>query len=182
MNVPIRATLVYGVVSGLAVMPVAGWLAGPLGGSAAFRLTLWADLLIYAVMLSRWGGIGAVNLLIPMLLLLGAALWPAIHGGFFFLGLGILSWVRSGICFRGAPLRAAAAEIVCTAGGAALVAVFSPTGAVTWAVGIWLFFLMQSLYFFVVPVDAGPADAAASGEDPFEAACREARRLLDDIG
>lgn len=35
------------MVSALVVMPAAGWLAGPIGGSMAFKLTLWADLLIY---------------------------------------------------------------------------------------------------------------------------------------
>ena len=183
MNRCIRTTLVYGAISGFFVMPAATWLATVTGGAVAFRLTLWVDLLLYAVMLARWAGVGPANLLLPMLLLLGAALWPTLHGGFFFLALGILGWVRSGICFRGVPLRAAAAETVCTAGGAALVAAFAPATAVTWAIGIWLFFLMQSLYFFIVPAAAHSAvDPSADGGDPFETACREVRRVLDEIG
>ena len=177
MKRPVRTTLVFGAISALAVMPLAAVLAGLIGWSTAVKLMLWADLSVYALLLARWSGKGPLPVLFPLALLLGAAWWPASGSAFLFLGLGALSWIRSGICFTGAPLRAVAAEIITAAGGAGLVALLAPGSTIAWAVGIWLFFLMQSLYFFLVPA-AAPA-AVRPAADPFVQAHREALRVLE---
>ena len=39
------------------------------------------------------------------------------------------------------------AEIVLCLGGGAVVSYFAPQSMATWALGIWMFFLIQSLYF-----------------------------------
>ena len=181
MKRPLRTTLVYGLLCALTVVPAAGILAGYTGGSLAFRLMLWAALCGYAVLLARWGDRGVGALLLPLALLLGIALWPGIDAVFFFLALGVLAWLRSGIYFNRYPIRATVAETTAAAGGAGLIALLNPTGAVAWSVSIWLFFLMQALYFFIVPVADG-APAAARSEDPFEQARREARRILEEAG
>ncbi|GAB6905542.1 conserved membrane hypothetical protein [Desulfosarcina cetonica] len=179
MTPSIRTTLIYGLISALVVMPVAGWLAGPIGGSMAFKLTLWLDLLIYALLLARWGRRHPATILFPMGLLLGAALWPGVYTGFFCLGLGMLAWIRSGICFTTTPLRALLAETIAIGGGIALTVFFHPTTAISWAIAIWLFFLMQALYFFIVPSSRRDSSATAQ-EDPFERACRDVKRLLEE--
>jgi hypothetical protein len=99
MNRHVRTTLVYGLISALAVMPLAGLLAGPIGWPMAFKLVLWLDLFIYAALLARWSGKGIGAIVVPTALLLGTALWPGVYTGFFFLGLGVFSWIRSGSCF-----------------------------------------------------------------------------------
>lgn len=179
MKRAVRTTLVYGFFSALLVMPGAWLLAGPMGWPMAFKLALWTDLFFYAVLLSRWSGKGLHTIIFPLALMLGTALWPGVYAGFFFLGLGVLGWIRSGICFSGKRLRAVAAEIITLFGGACLVALLGPVSPVTWAISIWLFFLVQALYFFIVPATGRPHTEQAV-EDPFEQAHRKAQRVLDD--
>ncbi|WP_319525916.1 hypothetical protein [uncultured Desulfosarcina sp.] len=181
MKSPIRTTLVYGLICALIAMPAAGSLAGIVGGSIAFKLVLWTILSGYSLLLARWSGKHPAVLLFPLILLLGTAVWPGIDSVFFFLGLGVLCWLRSGICFSGFPLRAMAAETVAAAGGAALVALLGPGNAVTWAISIWLFFLVQALYFFIVP-HRSSTTADRQDVDPFEQAQREAQRILESAG
>lgn len=177
MKPPVRATLVYGLISALTVMPAATLLAGSIDWSLAFKLLLWADLFVYTRLLTRWGGKGPAAALFPLALLLGAALMPGFHTGFFFLGLGVLCWIRSGICFSNRPVRAVVGETIAVAGGAGLVALLNPGSTIAWAISIWLFFLMQALYFFIVPmINPSPGNMH---EEPFEQAHREALRLLE---
>jgi hypothetical protein len=177
----VRTTLVYGLISALTVMPAAWSLAGPIGWPMAFKLALWADLSIYAILLARWSGKSPTVVLFPLALLLGTAIWPGVYSGFFFLGLGIFSWIRSGSCFSGTPVRAMAAEVITVGGGAGLVSLLGPGASLTWAIGIWLFFLVQTLYFYLVPASC-PANAVGTAPDPFDQAHRKARRVLDEAG
>jgi hypothetical protein len=179
MNRAVRTTVVYGFVSALAVMPATWLLAAPVGWPMAFKLALWADLFCYAVLLARWSGKGLPAIVFPLALILGTAVWPGVNTGFFFLGLGTLGWVRSGICFSGTPVRAVAAEIITLSGGAGLVALLGPGSGITWSMGIWLFFLVQALYFFIVPATGLP-DTVRPVQDPFEQAHREALRVLEE--
>ncbi|MEE4608220.1 MAG: hypothetical protein V2L15_04980 [Desulfobacteraceae bacterium] len=181
MKRPVRTTIVFGAVSALAVMPTALVLSGVVGWHPAFKLVLWLDLALYAMLLVRWSGRGLGPALFPLALLLGAALWPAGAGAFFLIGLGVLAWIRSGVCFTDAPLRALAAEILTVAGGAGLVALLRPSAALAWALGVWLFFLVQALYFYLVPA-ARVEDRCPPATDPFVQAEREALRVLDGVG
>lgn len=177
MSKPVRTTIVFGLISGIAMYPAVMLLAPMLGWSVAVKITLWGDLALYALLLARWGRGGILGILFPLALLLGAALWPPTHAGFFLLALGVLSWIRSGICFPGAPLRALTAEFVTVVGGAALVAFQVPSSTVGWAVGIWLFSLVQSLYFFIMP--GRETRATDNSTDSFEEARRELEKVLE---
>ena len=115
MKSPIRTTLVYGLICALIAMPATVGLAGIVGGSIAFKLVLWTILSGYSLLLARWSGKHPAVLLFPLILLLGTAVWPGIDSIFFFLGLGVLCWLRSGICFSHFPLRATIAETVTAA-------------------------------------------------------------------
>ena len=106
MKSPVRTTLVYGLICALIAMPATIGLAGIVGGSIAYKLVLWTILLGYSLLLARWSGKRPVVLLFPLILLLGTAVWPRIDAVFFFMGLGVLCWLRSGICFNGFPFRA----------------------------------------------------------------------------
>lgn len=181
MKSPLRTTLVYGLICALAAMPATGGLAAHFGGSVAFKLVLWTILAGYSLLLARWSGRHPAGILFPLILLLGTAVWPGIDSAFFFLGLGVLCWLRSGICFNHFPLRAMVAETLTAAGGAALVTLLSPASPVAWAVSIWLFFLVQTLYFFIVsPRDRKSADQQDA--DPFDQARRAAQRILENAG
>ena len=178
MKRSVRTTLVYGLISAAAVIPVAGVLAGSIGWPMAFKLVLWADLFGYAMLLARWSGRGLGSIFFPLALLLGTAVWPGVYSAFFFLGLGVFSWLRSGICYSRSPIRAVAAETITVAGGAGLVALLNPGSAITWSISIWLFFLVQALYFFIIPA-ADNTPAGRWSPDPFEQAHREALRILE---
>jgi hypothetical protein len=178
MKRPVRTTIVFALVSAFTVMPAAWLLAGPLGWPMALKLALWTDLACYTVLLARWSGKSPLATLFPLFLLLGAALWPRVTNGFIFLGLGVFGWIRSGICFTRSPLRAVFAEIFTIAIGIGLVALMRPASTLAWAIGIWLFYLVQTLYFFIVPLK----NMAARGRDDvdrFERARRDAQRILD---
>lgn len=178
MNKPIRTTLVFGLLSALGVFPVVLLLSSRYGWPLAFKVTLWADLAVYCILLARWSRTRLIAIVFPLLILLGAALWPAAHAGFLLLALGILSWVRSGICFKAPALRRITAEVIAVVGGAGLVAVWAPQSALAWALGVWLFYLVQALYFFVMPGLSN--DTTQSGEqDPFETALQAAEKVLD---
>ena len=178
MSKPVRATLVFGLVSGLLLFPVA-WLMTPhWGWPLAVKLTLWADATFYALLLARWSRTRLISILFPLGILLGAAIWPQTYAGFFLLGLGVFSWIRSGICFKAPALRRLAAEIIAVAGGAGLVAMCRPGTPLTWALAIWLFFLVQALYFFIMPGITSRLSETGS-QDPFQVALREAKKAMD---
>lgn len=177
MTRPIRTTIVFGLLSALMIFIVIGLPVGRWGGALAFKLALWLDLALYSVLLVRWSNRRLLPALFPLALLLAAALWPWSPSGFLLLGLGVLSWVRSGVCFKAPPLRLLTAETIATAGGAGLLALLSPASALTWALTLWLFFLIQTLYFYIMPgLAEGPA--APRCQDPFEAAFNEAQKML----
>lgn len=178
MNKPIRTTVFFGLLSGLLVLPVAYLMGDRLGWSLAFKLAVWADLAVYALLMARWSGTRAAAVLFPLAVLLGAALWPHSGAGFLLLALGVLSWVRSGLCFTGAPIRRGLAEAITIFGGSGLVVVWGSHTALAWALGIWLFFLVQALYFAIIP-EKSYANAEKTRTDAFEKAIKEAERVLE---
>jgi len=180
MNRPVRSTVVFAMGSGFVVVPLAIMLHAYLPWPAALKLALWTDLALYGVLLARWSGTRLLSVLFPLAVLLGVALWPQAYNGFFMLALGVFSWIRSGICFQNAPVRALMAEAITVVGGSAMLLFFGSQGYAAWALNICLFFLFQSLYFFMVPWRARHRDPEAS-QDAFEDAVAEARRILDGV-
>ena len=178
MNRAVRTTVVYALVSGFLAVPLAMLLSSYLYWPQAFKLVLWADLAVYSVLMARWGSARILSVLFPLLILLGAALWPRAYSSFFILGLGIFSWVRSGVCFKGAPIRTLLAEVVTMVGGAGLLLLIGSHSYGAWALNISLFFLVQSLYFFMVPV-ASVRSIWTSPTDPFEQAVEDAKKVLE---
>ena len=178
MNKPIRATIVIALASGFTIVPVAMLMSPYLHWALAFKLVLWANLAIYAVLLARWSRTRLLPVVFPLAILLGTALWPRSYTGFFFLAVGVLSWIRSGICYQGTPLRTLAAEVITVAGGAALVMLFGGQTSLSWAIAIALFILVQALYFFIVPSKRKEGGTKPS-EDPFDRAAQEALKVLE---
>jgi hypothetical protein len=180
MKNPVRTTIVYAVLSGLMVVPVAKVLSIYLYWPTAFKLMLWADLALYGVLMARWSGVRLLPLLFPLAILLGSALWPRTYSSFFILALGVFAWIRSGLCFQGAPLRALSAEVFTLGGAAGLLLVFGGHSSMAWALTICLFFLIQSIYYFIVPTRRS-ISKTRSRKDPFEQAVEEAKKVLDGI-
>jgi len=177
MNKPIRTTVVLALVSGFLALPLTE-LMGRCGSYPfPYKWILWMDLACYALLLARWSRTRPLSVLFPLALLLGAAFWPDTRVGFYALALGVLCWVRSGICYTGMPLRALTAELVTVAGGIALVGTLGSNATAAWPLGLCLFILVQALYFYIIPADSRPETNKIS-QDPFEQARHEAEKML----
>lgn len=174
---PILTTIFFGLMCGLSFVPISIALGYFLYWPVTFRLTIWAYLVLYLFLLTRWGNVSLLSVVFPILLLLIAVFLGHPGTAFLFLALGILSWIRSGICFHGGLLKMLAAELAICLGGAVLVAYFGPHSTMSWAMAVWMFFLVQSLYF-VVFADIGAAQEEKIRLDPFDQARGQAEKIL----
>lgn len=174
---PVRTTILLGGLGGLAwlmVDPVLGWhWIRPM---RHFGL-IWLLTALYALLLVRWSRCGLVAVVFPLAVL---GLWgwhlPCARSTIV-MALVILSWVRSGVCFPGPPGRALMREALVCGGGGILVAALAPYSTLSGAAGIWLFFLVQALFFAIFETGAGASAHRAAG-DPFERSRRQAEKIL----
>lgn len=178
---PVRTTIVMGLAFGLLFVPVSTALNLFLPGPVALRLTLWIFLASYAAVLCRWAGAGLLACGFPLAILLASSFWLGSSRDFLCLLILIQGWIRSGVCFRKPPWKALGGEVLVGLGGAALVAFFAPRSMVGWAMGVWMFSLVQSLYF-VLTDDSRDAEAEEFPMDPFEKARRGAEEILSAGG
>ena len=173
---PIRTTLIFGLICGLTFIPISLGLSILIPWSEAFALVLWLYTVVYGILLCRWSGNRIGSIVFPLLLLLGAVFLAGSLTAYFVVALLILSWIRSGICFQ-KSLKGFLAELVISLGGGALVSCFIPGSGVTWALGIWMFFLVQALYFVFFETSISIA-IEAPAIDPFERSRRMAEEIL----
>jgi len=174
---PVRTTIIFGILSACCVLPFIYLLAPYWGWIMTHKIFLSLCLVFYSLMLCRWSKTELITILFPLLLILGVALFPAIQIGYILAALCIFSWIRSGICFRGTPLRAVLGEIVTLTGGAGFIFFWWSHSTLVFPLAIWFFFLVQSLYFFIVPQPSIRNNIQHSA-DSFEQASRELARLL----
>ena len=174
---PVTVTIGLGLVFGLLFIPMVRGLGLLMPHPLPVRLTVWIDLSVYAVFLARWGGGPGARALFPLFFM--GVLQFAVGGQAVFWGLALvtLSWLRGGVCFPDGPFRTLAREFLVCGGGAALTAAFLPGSPVGWALAVWLFTLIQALFFVLSPgVRSRGAESAEA--DAFEAARRAAERIL----
>ena len=172
---PIRSTILFGLLAGLAFIPLSLLLVFILPWGTSYTLIVWLYLATYSLLLTRWGGKSPQVIFLPLVLLFAAVFTRISTDVFLLFALGVLSWIRSGICFEKTLIKTAAAEFLLCLGGGALVAFFMPYSTAELAVGIWLFFLVQSLYFVLFIPKETEMDTAP--QDIFE----KAGRCADDI-
>lgn len=173
---PMPATVLFGLIGGIFFVPVTVALAYVLSWPTALRATLWFCLASYGFLLSRWSKVSFTSILFPLLIVLLFVFWGNSLTLFLVLWLGVLSWIRSGICFRKPLPGMLGTEFFISVGGGALVAFFMPHSPATWAMGLWMFFLIQSLYFLVVRNAGDPQQDVSL--DPFEQSRRRAEEIL----
>jgi hypothetical protein len=77
----------------------------------------------------------------------------------------------------GSLLKTLGTEVALCLGGGALVAFFAPHSTITWAMAVWTFFLIQSLYF-VVFRDLTETEEEEVELDPFEQARGQVEKIL----
>ncbi len=175
MNRQVRTTLVFGLLSALAFLPLGG-LPYYWDWQSLSRIFAVAILTLYSLLLCRWSKTSVISVAFP-LLLLGAMSFIAYSPlVFLLLWLIFFSWIRSGICFTKYPLRAGIAESATISLGFLFLVFFRPQSIPAQALTIWLFFLCQSLYFYVVPATCELQQKMES--DPFDAANAELEQIL----
>lgn len=177
---PIRTTLFFGLICGLSVIPFNFVLSYLVPGSRPMYLTLWLSVAGYSLLLSRWRKKPMLSNGFPLLLLLVLSFLVYSLAAYYLLSLVVLSWIRSGICFPNPNGRKLIAELLlCVLGGIPAVA-FTPATASAWVPGIWMFFLIQALYFAIFEIKTIiPEDRYRA--DPFERAERQAETILSDL-
>jgi hypothetical protein len=177
---PVRATILYGMLCALSFIPLNLAFSCIASRSDTLGLTVWWFLAGYTFLLSRlseksfWGGI------YPLLLLFTAifATESVIH--FSLLALPLISWIRSGIFFQKPVGTRLVTEVLLVFTCAVLGIAFAPGSPLDWVLGIWMFFLVQALYFVLLESD-GPIENYKAGIDPFDKASRQAEAVLSEV-
>ena len=176
---PIRTTLFFGLICGLSFIPFNLALGYLLPGSKPMFLTLWLSVAGYSLLLSRWCKKPILSGGFPLLLLLVMSFLVSSLAAYYLLSLVFLSWIRSEICFPNPDGRKLIVEMLLCIFGGVPVVVFTPAFASAWVPGIWMFFLIQALYFEIFEIKAiAPEDPYQT--DLFERACRQAEAILSD--
>jgi hypothetical protein len=174
---PFRTTIVYGLACALAFIPLYLVSEHVTDWPRSFFLAAWALMAGYFYLLTRWSDRRAGNIGFPLLLLLMAAFLGDSPAAFGMFALTTLAWVRSVICFSSCGNRLVAETIACLGGGS-LPAIFGPVSVVSWALCIWMFFLVQSLYFLFNAKEE--ERESRSRRDPFVRARLQAEKILGE--
>lgn len=174
---PIRTTIFFGMISGIIVLLLSLLPVHLVGWSATIKLYLLLNVTIYGILLCRWSKTPLVKLFFPLVLLTGIAFFSSTSISFVLAALAIFSWIRSGLCFAHFPRRTLLAEVLTIMAGAGSLLLMPPYSPLSLALNICLFFLLQSLYFFMVP-QRTVGRSAGSGRDVFEQACSELEKIL----
>ena len=177
---PIRTTIFYGLVCGLSFVPLSLALHAFFPWSSAVGPAHWLFISGYAVLLNLWSKKIQPSIVYPLLFLLPSIFLVDTMVLFFIMALIAVSWIRSGICYRKPGAKRLAVELLLCFSGAVLGYVFTPGSVYGWALGVWMFFLVQALYF----VFLGPADSQQEKSveiDAFERASAQAERILTDV-
>ena len=174
---PLRLTVIWGLIGGLVYIPLCSALSLMVFWPLAIRLSLWILLAGYAVLLSHCASRPLRSIGLPLLLLLVSALLIQSITSFLFTAVLVLSWIRSGISFKEKPLlKRLGAEMIPGLGSGLLIYGAAPGVTLIWALGVWLFFLIQALYFVLFEYQS---DSETKIEvDPFERAKMAAEKIL----
>jgi hypothetical protein len=176
ISTPIRTTIVFGLIGGFFFVPLAVGFSYVLPWSTAFCLTIWIYLAIYSVLLIKYCGKEMAAITFPLLIALLTVIWTDSLITNLIIVAGVFSWIRSGICYPNQFTKRVTAEIVLCAGGVFLIAAFTPISVLNWAIAIWLFILIQALYFVIF--ENSFTVAHKFKKDPFEAAREQAENIL----
>jgi hypothetical protein len=172
----IRSTIIYGLVCGLSFIPLSAGLRHVVFWPQALYLTLWIYIAVYSILLTRWSGRSVSSIIFPLVPVLVVIFWVDSISLFLVLILGIFSWIRSGICFPEHAGKKIIGELVLSLGATALVISLTPASAFGWSLTIWMFFLIQALYFVIFETEFNPQETIQA--DPFEKAREQAENIL----
>ena len=141
-------TMGFGLACAAAFVPLATGLGMVIYWPKAFSLSLWGFIALYALCLGKISRTPMRHILFPLILLLLAMYAVTSYIMVIVLCSCTLSVLRTGICYTG--LRQFWVECLVFVFGTAALICFCPHTVFTWAVSIWLFFLIQAFYPLLV--------------------------------
>ena len=176
---PVLTTVVFGLICGISFIPLNLVLNNMFFRPTAICLALWLFTAGYAALLCRWSKQKLISVSYPILFLFLTVFLIQSVSAFFLLALAVISWIRSGLCYQERPGIRLLVELLLCLAGSALVTVFTPGSISAWSISIWLFFLLQALYFAIFDSSIPTLDSQYEQEvDPFERASRQAENIL----
>jgi hypothetical protein len=119
----------------------------PVPRTTATNAAIFLCLAAYATFLARSSGRSLRALFAPLFMLAAVMAVAGSVTGFVLPAAAGLSWIRSGICFQGSMPRRVCAEAIIGPLGLAMVWLLQPPGPYGWVLSIWMFGLIQALYF-----------------------------------
>jgi len=173
---PIRSTVIFGLLCGLIFIPLFLGLGLFVDWPQALFLPIWLFIVLYSSLLTRWSPAGSKSIIFPLVLILVALPWVDSITLFLILILGTLSWIRSGICFTINLGKQIIIEIFLCLLTGGLLKILNPYTFLTWAMAIWMFFLVQALYFVFFETRA--LSTASIKPGAFEYAREQAENIL----
>ena len=174
---PVVATVMLAAAAALLLAAVASLPLRSIHRPAAANAAIFLCLAAYSVFLARSNGRSQRALFAPFFMLSAVLAVAGSVAGFAVPAAAGLSWVRSGICFPGSMARRLCAEAITCPAGLALAWLLQPPGPYGWALGIWMFGLIQALYFNIVDVER-TCLLEKKGQDKMTQAHRRADALL----
>jgi hypothetical protein len=150
---PVATSVIFAAAAALLVAAVAILPLRPIPRATALNAVIYLWLAAYSAFLARSGGRSLRALFAPLFILAAVLAVAGSVTGFAVPAAAGLSWIRSGICFQGSMRRRVCAEAIACPAGLALVWLLQPPGPYGCALSIWMFGLIQALYFVVVDAE-----------------------------
>ena len=151
---PVAATVIFAAAAAVLVAATLAILPRrPIPRTTALNAAIFLCLAAYSAFLARSSGRSLRALFAPLFMLAAVLAVADSVSGFVVPAAAGLSWVRSGICFPGPLLRRVCAEAITCAAGLALARLLQPPGPYGLPLSIWMFGLIQALYFVVVEAE-----------------------------
>ncbi len=167
-------TIFFGLAAGAAFIPATRFLSGFFSETLCFKSILLCYMAAYGFLLAKWTKTNLFPVFLPLVLLSILATCNISNTTFMISSLSILCWIRSCVCYKGNLLQRIMAESIVCLGPGLLVACLSPYSEPARALAVWMFFLVQSLYFVFLEESSGEKFTG----DHFEQARRKAEEIL----
>lgn len=179
----IRRTILYGLLCSVVSVPALSLWGLLLPAGAGVAAVLWLYLAGYALLLAAWGRRPFREVVFPLLTI--AVTLPL---GYYIsqclavaVAICVFAWIRSGICMTQTLVKGTFKEGTIGSAGAAVLCYIDPHSPFGTALGIWLFFLVQALYFVFSSKGGAPAGSNLAA-DVFESARQEAEAIVENAG
>ena len=173
----VAASVIFAAAAAMLVATATILPLRPILRTTALNAAIFLCLAAYSAFLARSSGRSLRALFAPLFMLAAVMAAAGSVTGFVVPAAAGLSWIRSGICFPGSLPRRVCAEAITCAAGLALVRLLQPPGPYGLPLSIWMFGLIQALYFVVIDAERSVLPEK-QGQDRMAQAHRRADALL----